>query len=109
MPERRAAWLPVWRPRRRAGSRRGGRGAQSRAGARGRRALADISIVLGGIAPKPWRAKEAEDLLRGRPLGESLAADAGAAALANARPLSQNGYKVGMAQDAIRDTVLSLA
>src|SRR5918912_109883 len=62
-------------------------------------ALADVSIVLGGIAPKPWRATEAEDLLRGQPLGESLAADAGAAALANARPLSRNGYKVGMAQD----------
>jgi xanthine dehydrogenase YagS FAD-binding subunit len=65
--------------------------------------------VLGGIAPKPWRAKEAEDLLRGQPLGESLAADAGAAALANARPLSQNGFKINMAKDAIHDTLLALA
>jgi xanthine dehydrogenase YagS FAD-binding subunit len=72
-------------------------------------AVTDASIVLGGIAPKPWRAKEAEDLLRGQPLADSLAADAGAAALANARPLSRNGYKVAMAQDAIRDTLLALA
>jgi xanthine dehydrogenase YagS FAD-binding subunit len=71
-------------------------------------ALDDVSIVLGGIAPKPWRAKEAEDLLRGQPLGDSLAAEAGAAALANARPLSRNAYKVGMARDAIRDAVLAL-
>ncbi|HEY7068179.1 MAG TPA: FAD binding domain-containing protein [Chloroflexota bacterium] len=71
-------------------------------------ALADVSIVLGGIAPKPWRVTEAEDLLRGQPVQESLAADAGAAALANARPLSRNAYKVGMARDAIRDTVMSL-
>jgi xanthine dehydrogenase YagS FAD-binding subunit len=71
--------------------------------------LDDVSIVLGGIAPKPWRAKEAEDLLRGHPASESLAADAGAAALANARPLSRNGYKIDMARDAIRDTVLALA
>jgi xanthine dehydrogenase YagS FAD-binding subunit len=71
-------------------------------------AFEDLSIVLGGIAPKPWRAKEAEDLLRGQAVSESLAADAGAAALAGARPLSRNAYKVGMARDAIRDTVLTL-
>src|SRR5712692_1005665 len=45
-------------------------------------AFEDVSIVLGGIAPKPWRAKEAEDLLRGKAVSESLAADAGVAALA---------------------------
>ena len=69
----------------------------------------DASIVLGGVAPKPWRAREAEDLLRGQPLSEGLATEAGIAALAGARPLSRNGYKVPMAQDAIRDTVLALA
>jgi xanthine dehydrogenase YagS FAD-binding subunit len=68
----------------------------------------DVSIVLGGIAPKPWRAREAEDLLRGQPVTTSLAAEAGAAALARATPLSRNGYKVPMAQDAIRDAVLAL-
>ncbi len=71
-------------------------------------ALDDVSIVLGGIAPKLWRAKEAEELLRGQPLDEPLRADAGAAALAGARPPSRNAYKVDMARGAIRDAVLAL-
>jgi xanthine dehydrogenase YagS FAD-binding subunit len=69
----------------------------------------DVSIVLGGVALKPWRAKEAEDMLRGQRVTESLAAAAAAAALAGARPLAQNGYKIPMAQGAIRDAALSLA
>jgi xanthine dehydrogenase YagS FAD-binding subunit len=69
----------------------------------------DVSIVLGGVALKPWRAKEAEDLLRGQAVTESLAAAAGAAALAQATPLSRNAYKIPMAQDAIRDAALALA
>jgi xanthine dehydrogenase YagS FAD-binding subunit len=69
----------------------------------------DVSIVMGGVAPKPWRAKEAEDLLRGKAVTADLATEAGEAALAPARPLSRNGYKVGMAKEAIRDAVLALA
>ncbi len=68
----------------------------------------DVSIVMGGIAPKPWRTREAEDLLRGQPVTEALATAAAAAALATARPLPRNGYKVDMARDAIRDATLAL-
>ena len=63
-----------------------------------------ISIIRGGIAPKPWPVKEAEDLLRGQPVTEALAT----AALARATPLTRNGYKVDMAKDAIRDAALAL-
>jgi xanthine dehydrogenase YagS FAD-binding subunit len=68
----------------------------------------DVSIVLGGVALKPWRAKEAEDALRGQRVTESLASTAAGAALASATQLPQNGYKIPMAQDAIRDAALSL-
>jgi xanthine dehydrogenase YagS FAD-binding subunit len=40
----------------------------------------DVSIVLGGVALKPWRAVEAEEALRGQRVTESLAAAAGASA-----------------------------
>jgi xanthine dehydrogenase YagS FAD-binding subunit len=68
----------------------------------------EISIVMGGVAPKPWRMAEAEELLRGQPVTDALATAAAEAALEQARPLARNGYKVGMARDAIRDAALGL-
>lgn len=69
----------------------------------------DVSLVLGGVALKPWRATEAQELLRGKRVTEALATEAGVAALARATPLSRNAYKIGMAQSAIRDAALALA
>jgi xanthine dehydrogenase YagS FAD-binding subunit len=58
-------------------------------------------IVLGGVAPIPWRVSEAEALLKGRRLTARLAADAGEAAVAGARPLAKNGYKVAMTRSLV--------
>jgi xanthine dehydrogenase YagS FAD-binding subunit len=69
----------------------------------------DVSIVMGGVAPKPWRIAEAEAMLRGQPVTESLAAAAGEASFAAARPMTHNAYKIPMAQSAIRDAALALA
>ncbi len=53
-------------------------------------------IVLGGVAPIPWRVPDAEKLLAGQRITAELAAKAGAAAVVGARPLAKNGYKVPM-------------
>ena len=51
-------------------------------------------IVLGGVAPVPWRLPEVEKLIAGQRITPELAAKAGDLAVAGARPLAKNGYKV---------------
>ena len=53
---------------------------------------------MGAVAPIPWRAQAAEAALVGKPLNEQTAAAAADAAVRDARPLSQNGYKVQVAE-----------
>ncbi len=59
-------------------------------------------IVLGGVAPVPWRAVDAEKALQGQPLNATTVARAAEAALAGASPLHKNGYKVPLAQAVVR-------
>ena len=59
--------------------------------------IADIRLALGGVAHKPWRATRAEALLRGRPASAQAFRDAAIAELADAKPLSDNGFKVPLA------------
>jgi len=64
-------------------------------------------VVMGGVAPIPWRAAKAEEFLRGKKLDENLAKQAGTMALEGAKPLKDNGYKVKMAQDLIQRGLLA--
>ncbi len=66
-------------------------------------------VVLGGVAPIPWRLPEVEKLLSGQRITEDLAVKAGEAAVAGARPLSKNGYKVPLTKAVVQRTVLDLA
>lgn len=59
--------------------------------------IADVRLALGGVAHKPWRATRAEALLRGRPASAQAFRDAAIAELADAKPLSDNGFKVPLA------------
>lgn len=68
----------------------------------------EARIVLGGVAPIPYRALKAEAALKGRPLDEAAAAAAGLAAVDGARPLANNGYKVALTQAVVRRALLSL-
>ena len=61
-----------------------------------------LSLVLGGVAPTPWRSSEAEQVLRGQVISETLAQRAGEAAVKNADPMSDNGYKVTLTQNLIK-------
>ncbi|HZF35738.1 MAG TPA: xanthine dehydrogenase family protein subunit M [Candidatus Angelobacter sp.] len=55
-------------------------------------------IALGGVAPKPWRARAAEDVLTGSAADESGFRRAAAAALADARPSGDNAFKIELAK-----------
>jgi len=69
----------------------------------------DARIVLGGVAPVPWRARDAEKLLEGRALDEAACQAAADAALERAEPLKDNGYKVPLARELVRRTLRRLA
>jgi xanthine dehydrogenase YagS FAD-binding subunit len=66
-------------------------------------------VVLGGVAPIPWRAAEVEKLLAGKTITPDLAQQAGRAAVAGARPLAKNGYKVPLTEAMVRRTIADLA
>ena len=64
------------------------------------------AVVLGHVAPVPWRSKEAEALLIGKVIDEQVASDASNAALQSARSLGQNGYKIQVARVALKRALL---
>jgi xanthine dehydrogenase YagS FAD-binding subunit len=55
-------------------------------------------IALGGVAPKPWRARTAEAVLAGAVAGEAAFRHAAEAALADARPSGDNAFKIELAK-----------
>ena len=63
----------------------------------------EVRLVLGGVAPKPWRVSESveEDVASGG-LGEDDIATLAERAMYDARPLSKNGYKVEVAGAVLR-------
>ncbi len=71
--------------------------------------LSEIAVVMGGIAPVPWRLKKAEDVLRGKPVTEALIRQAADAALADAAAMRENGYKTDLVFAALKRAVLAVA
>jgi xanthine dehydrogenase YagS FAD-binding subunit len=63
-------------------------------------------VVLGGVAPIPWRLQAVEDMLTGKTITPELAAQAGEAAVSGARALSKNAYKIPMTKAIVRRTLL---
>jgi xanthine dehydrogenase YagS FAD-binding subunit len=59
-------------------------------------------VVLGGVAPVPWRVPKAETFLVGKLPDENTLREAAKIALKGAQPLSKNGYKVPLAQALVR-------
>ena len=66
-------------------------------------------IVLGGVAPIPWRLPEVEAMLAGQRITEDLAARAAEASITGARALSKNAYKLPMTKGVVRRTLLEVA
>ncbi|MGH8071488.1 MAG: FAD binding domain-containing protein [Candidatus Entotheonellia bacterium] len=70
--------------------------------------VADARLVLGGVAPIPWRASAAERELLGAEVSAELFARAAEVALSGVEPLRYNTYKVSLAKALIRQALVSL-
>jgi xanthine dehydrogenase YagS FAD-binding subunit len=66
-------------------------------------------VVLGGVAPMPWRLTEVETFLSGKTLSAAVAGQAGALAIADAQPLAKNGHKLPMTSTAVERALIRLA
>jgi xanthine dehydrogenase YagS FAD-binding subunit len=65
-------------------------------------------VVLGGVAPIPWRLPKVEAMLVGQRITPELAAKAGEASVEGAHPLAKNKYKVPLTKAVVKRTLLSL-
>ena len=64
--------------------------------------IKEVRVVLGGVAPTPWRSQDAEAVLKGKKYSPALVNEAAEAALKGARPLSKNAYKVPLTKVLVR-------
>ncbi|HYP52663.1 MAG TPA: xanthine dehydrogenase family protein subunit M [Pyrinomonadaceae bacterium] len=65
-------------------------------------AVRQTRIVLGGVAPVPWRVPAAETFVNGKALTDDVINEAARLALEGAKPLSKNAYKVPLTQALVR-------
>lgn len=63
--------------------------------------IRNARVVLGGVAHKPWRSREAEAALAGKPASQETFQRAAEAALKDAKPLAHNAYKVELGKRAV--------
>jgi xanthine dehydrogenase YagS FAD-binding subunit len=68
---------------------------------------ANPRVCLNAVAPKPYRAIKAEEALKGKKISEKVAEEAGAAAVADARPLNATKYKVQIAKTLVKRAILA--
>jgi xanthine dehydrogenase YagS FAD-binding subunit len=66
-------------------------------------------IVLSGVAPVPWRSAEAEKAIIGKSLDAAAVVAAAAAAVKDAMPMADNGYKVPLVRGILEETLTTLA
>jgi xanthine dehydrogenase YagS FAD-binding subunit len=70
--------------------------------------IRDARVAVGGVATRPWRLPAVESALRGQPLRQATAEAAAEHAVAGARPLSQNGFKVALMRRTIVRALLTV-
>ncbi len=69
--------------------------------------ITDARVVLGHVAPTPWLSLEAAQSLKGKSVSAETAQAAADAALAPAKALRQNKYKITLAKTALKRALLS--
>jgi xanthine dehydrogenase YagS FAD-binding subunit len=65
-------------------------------------------VVLGGVAPVPWRSTSAENILTGAKVSDAVITRAAEVALDGAQPLDHNGYKIPLTQVLVRRALQEL-
>lgn len=68
-----------------------------------------VRLVFGGVATQPYRSVDAEKFLHSKKIDEDSAARASEVALADARPLKMNQYKVALAKTLAKRALLAVA
>ena len=63
--------------------------------------IQDARVAMGGVAHKPWRSFEAEEMLVGKPANEETFRQAAETALAGAQAYEYNAFKVELGKRAI--------
>lgn len=66
-------------------------------------------VVLGGVAPVPWRSPEAEAVLEGQTPFDDLAAQAAETAFAAAQPLADNGFKIDIGRALVARAIVAVS
>jgi xanthine dehydrogenase YagS FAD-binding subunit len=67
--------------------------------------MTNVRVALGHVAPVPWNAPAAAQMLEGQTPDAALFAKAADAALADAKPLDGNAYKVPMSKGLLREVL----
>jgi xanthine dehydrogenase YagS FAD-binding subunit len=71
--------------------------------------VSQAKVVLYGVAPIPWISEPAAKAIVGSTITEESATKAGEAAIQGAKPLSKNGYKVGLTKTVVKRALLAAA
>jgi xanthine dehydrogenase YagS FAD-binding subunit len=71
--------------------------------------VSQARVILGSVAPIPLRSEAAEKAITGKAITMETAAAAGEAAIAGAKPLSMNAYKVALTKTVVKRALLAAA
>ena len=71
--------------------------------------VSNARVVIYGVAPVPYRSEAAEKAITGKAVTQDTAAEAGAAAVEGAKPLSGNAYKVTLTKTVVKRALLLAA
>ncbi len=69
----------------------------------------EARVCLGGVSPRPYRAEAAEKALVGKKADEATAKSAAEAALADAKPMTMNAFKVDLAKAVLKRAIMQSA
>jgi xanthine dehydrogenase YagS FAD-binding subunit len=70
--------------------------------------ITEARIAMGGVGTKPWRARNAEAILKGEHPNREVFEQAAALAMEGAKSYGQNGFKIKLGQQAIVRNLLTL-